>query len=91
MSEIEKIKALGMALGSNASEKWGGSPPVATCPHCSEPLIGTLRFRGYEFVCVCCERKWGFVEPVPKESTPELMARYAELKAKWDNSHDDEG
>ena len=90
MSELEKVKALGMALGSNDSEKWGGKPPMATCPHCSEPLIATFRFRGYEFVCVCCERKWGFVDPVPVVSTPELEARYAELKARWDDSLDKE-
>lgn len=82
MSEIEKIKALGMTLGSNAPEKWGGRPPMATCPACSEPLIATFKYRGYEFVCVCCNRMWGFVEPKPVESTPELEARLAELKEK---------
>ena len=84
MSELEKIKALGLALGTNAPEKWGGKPPMATCPNCGEPLIGTFRFRGYEFICVSCKRKWGFVDPVPVVSTPELEARYKELKAEWE-------
>ena len=84
MSELEKIKALGLALGSNAPDKWGGKPPMATCPSCSEPLIATFKYRGYEFICTCCGRMWGFVEPEPVESTPELEARLAELKEKWE-------
>jgi len=83
MSELEKIKALGMALGSNSSEKWGGKPPMATCPNCGEPLIATFHFPGYEFICASCKRMWGFVDPVPVESTPELEARHSELKAQW--------
>jgi hypothetical protein len=43
----------------------------------------TFKFPGKEFVCVECRRTWGFVEPTPVEKTPELEARYQELKAKW--------
>lgn len=84
LEELEKIKALGMALGSNDPDKWGGKAPMATCPTCGEPLIGTFRFPGKEFVCMGCRRLWGFVEPTPQVSTPELEARYAELKAQFD-------
>lgn len=82
----EKVKALGMVLDGMARKKAGRKPPMATCPahYCGEPLVSTLRFRGYEFICVVCKRHWGFVDPTPAESTPELKARYEELKAQWD-------
>ena len=75
----EHVKALGMALGSNNPERWGGKPPMATCPGCDEPLVGTFDWPGYEFVCVCCGRHLGFVEQKPAESTPTIEARHAEL------------
>ena len=81
MSEI--VKALEMALDSIARNRGGRRPPVATCPSCGEPLVMTLKFRGKEFICVECGRTWGFVEPTPKEETPELLDRLAELNAKW--------
>jgi len=80
----EKVKALGMALDLMKRKREGKPAPMATCPSCGEPLISTLRFRGYEFICVVCRRHWGFVEPTPAEATPELDARYQELKAQWD-------
>ena len=80
----EKVKALGLVLDAMKRRKGGKPAPMATCPSCGEPLISTLRFHGYEFICVVCKRLWGFVEPTPVESTPELTARYQELKARWD-------
>ena len=80
----DEIKAFVMVLAAIARKQQGKPAPMATCPNCREPLIGTLRFRGKEFVCVGCGRLWGFVDPIPTESTPELEARYRELKAKWD-------
>jgi hypothetical protein len=79
----EKVKALEMAFDAVTRKREGKEPPVATCPSCSEPLIMTLKFRGKEFICVACRRLWGFVEPTPAESTPELLARLEELRAQW--------
>ena len=81
----EKVKAIALALDSISRMKEGRPAPMATCPSCGEPLIMTLKFPGKEFVCVGCRRTWGFLDPTPVESTPELDARYQELKAKWDN------
>lgn len=80
----EKVKALGLVLDTMKRKREGIEPPIATCPSCSEPLIGTLKFRGKEFICVACRRLWGFVEPTPAESTPELLARLGELQTQWD-------
>lgn len=80
----ETVRALGMALGSNSPSKWGGKPPMATCTGCGEPLILTLHWHGAEFVCICCGRHLGFVDPVPVEATPEVKARQEELQAEWD-------
>lgn len=79
----EKVKAFELALDAMDRKRAGKEAPVATCPACGEPLVGTLKFRGKEFICVECRRLWGFVEPTPKDATPELLERLAELKAKW--------
>lgn len=79
----EKVKALGLALDSMARKRDGRDPRIATCPSCSEPLIGTFKFPGKEFICVVCRMLWGFVEPTPAESTPELLARLDELREQW--------
>lgn len=79
------IKALGMVLDMEDRKKTGKPAPMATCPACEEPLVGTIKFPGKEFVCVACRRTWGFIEPRPAEATPELKARYKVLKAQWDD------
>jgi hypothetical protein len=56
---------------------------MATCHVDNEPLVGTLKFRGYEFICVVCERKYEFLSPKAAVETPELRARYEELRARW--------
>ena len=58
--------------------------PMATCPRDGAPLIMTMAFRGYEFICLECGAKMGFLDPRPAEPTPELDARYEALKAEWD-------
>lgn len=61
-----------------------GDPPMACCPKDGEPLISTLKYPGAEFVCMVCAGLFGFLSPTPKTETPELTARYNELKAAWD-------
>jgi hypothetical protein len=78
------VKALGKVFDVMERKKSGKPAPMATCPKCGEPLIVTLRVPGKEFVCVECKGLWEFLEPNPVEATPELEARYQELKAKWD-------
>lgn len=58
--------------------------PMATCPADGEPLVFTFEFRGYEFVCVPCGRKYGFLSPKPVEVTAEREARLAELQTQYD-------
>lgn len=81
--------ALGMALGGNDPSKWGGKPPMATCTGCGEPLVGTMRWAYYQFVCVCCGRHLGYCDPAPVESTPEVEARQAELEAAFTKALED--
>jgi hypothetical protein len=63
-------------------------PPLACCPNWNHeelvPLIPTFVFPQYEFYCLECGRNVAFMGPRAGESTPELEARYAELKAEWD-------
>lgn len=57
--------------------------PMACCPTDGEPLVGTLEQRGAEFLCMVCGRYFGFLSPMPKDPTPELNARYEELRARF--------
>lgn len=59
-------------------------PPTATCRQDGAPLIATLEMPGAEFLCMECGTYCGFLDPAPAESTPELEARYHELKARFD-------
>lgn len=64
-------------------------PPIATCPRDGEPLISTMKYRGAEFYCVVCKGKFGFMAPVPKTATPELLDRLKELETRFElNRHD---
>lgn len=59
--------------------------PIALCPGCSEPLISTFAFTGYEFLCICCGRKVTFLGPAPGDGgDQQLRERLAELQAEWD-------
>lgn len=58
---------------------WG----VATCPVDGEPLVSTFEFPKYEFICVVCDRLYGFLQPQPAQETPELMARHDELREQY--------
>lgn len=54
--------------------------PMATCPRDDEPLIASFEQRGAEFVCIVCGTWYGFLSPKPADPTPELNARYSELR-----------
>lgn len=58
--------------------------PTATCPQDGAPLIMTFEMPGAEFLCMECGQYSGFLAPVPADPTPELDARYLELKARFD-------
>ena len=59
--------------------------PYATCRPCGAPLIPTFAFSGFEFYCLECGLLYDwFFGPKAAEPTPELAARYAALKAEWD-------
>lgn len=59
---------------------WG----IAACG-CGEPLVSTLGFSKYEFVCVHDGRKFGFLDPVKPglPETPDNLARLDANKADW--------
>ncbi len=61
----------------------GGKPPMATCPVDDEPLVATLEFDGFEFICVVCDEKYGFFAPKPATWTQELQTRYDELQERY--------
>jgi hypothetical protein len=79
MSEIEDRIDLG-----TAAKLLKGDRPMATCPHDGEPLVSTLEFRGAEFICVVCDRRYGFLSPTPADWTPELQARHDELRVQYE-------
>lgn len=60
------------------------APKVACCPRDGEPLVSTFERNGAEFTCVVCGRWYGWLAPVGKPETPELMARHDELKTQYD-------
>jgi len=57
---------------------------MAMCPCCDVPLISTMAFRRFEFYCLECGSKFGFIEPKAAKATDELEARHTELRAEWD-------
>jgi hypothetical protein len=81
MSDIDDRIDLGNALRITDKTK---PRPYACCPRDGEPLITSLERRGAEFVCLVCGGWFGFLSPKPGDPTPELDARYAELKARYD-------
>lgn len=61
---------------------WG----FACCPRCAHrpPLISTFAWHKFEFYCLDCGRKYGFLEPASTPDGPEVEARHAALQAEWD-------
>lgn len=57
--------------------------PLAMCPGCKAPLIGTMHVPKEEFYCLECGRSWGFLQP-DKGGSEEDQARYQNLQAEWD-------
>ena len=60
-------------------------PPVACCPRCpgTEPLVLTVERAGLEFTCLVCGGWFGFLDPKPADSTPELDALAEQRKAEY--------
>jgi hypothetical protein len=78
---VDVALALDMATGKERR--------VATCHLDDEPLVGTFEFRGAEFVCVVCGQLYGFLGPKPAQETPGLLARLAELTARYERERDE--
>lgn len=72
---------------NTAGKLMRGERPMATCPKDGEPLIMTVRWPGAEFICIVCNGLYGFLSPKPVPPTPELQARYEELKAMFDKRY----
>lgn len=83
MSDIDDRIDLGNALRVVGKQQ---KPPMATCPLDDEPLVFTFEFRGAEFVCMVCGRKYGYMAPKPAKDTPELRARLEELEAQYERA-----
>lgn len=57
--------------------------PTAGCPSCRAPLIGTMAFDKYEFLCLECGHQCGWMEPYTLDSD-EVAEWMARLQAEWD-------
>lgn len=80
MAEIEDRVDLGVAARLLDRTR---PRPMACCPRDGEPLVSTFERRGAEFLCMVCGGWFGFLSPSPREATPELDARYEELRARF--------
>lgn len=59
------------------------APMVAMCRRCAVPLVCTMAFSKYEFYCLDCGAKLGWLEPDSADETPELLADMEERKEEW--------
>lgn len=59
---------------------------VACCPDCDEVLVGTFAFPKYEFYCLNCGGRYGWLSPRAKDETPELLARIEELTTEFEEN-----
>lgn len=76
MSHLDTVRALNLMGRSE--------PPMAMCPRCPrEPLVMTFEVPGAEFTCLGCDGWFGFLDPRPVESTPELDAMHDEREAAY--------
>lgn len=50
------------------------TPKTAMCRRCDVPLVATFAFDQFEFYCLDCGGKYGFLQPKPADETPELVA-----------------
>lgn len=59
-------------------------PKVAMCPRDrDEPLVCTFDRRGYEFTCLKCGGWYGWLDPLPADETPELLALCEQRKQEY--------
>lgn len=79
MSEL--ANAFKLALGVRKYDK----PPIALCPDCEAPLIGTVVLPGAEFYCLDCGHGCSFVSPIEGDpDDKELNEKLAAYEAEWD-------
>jgi hypothetical protein len=88
MNDIDDPADVGIALSTvldrDKRKREGREPPMAMCPRCrTEPLVSTFDRAGAEFHCVVCGGWFGFLAPIPAETTDELNARLAEHEATY--------
>lgn len=84
MSAHNAVKAFGAVADIQERKREGRPAPMATCPRDDEPLMSTFEFPGAEFYCQVCRGTYGFLDPKPAETTPELQARHDELRVSYD-------
>lgn len=78
----DMVRAFAMAFGARKYEK-----PIACCPSCEAPLIGTTLFPGAEFYCLDCGQGCSFVAPHEGDpDDPELSAKLERYEGEW-NEH----
>ena len=65
---------------------WG----YACCPRCLHrpPLIATFAWHKFEFYCLDCGGKFGFLQPLSKKGN-EVAESHARLQAEWDEHVED--
>lgn len=58
---------------------------VACCPRCDGdvPLVMTFAFYGAEFYCLDCGGRFGFLDPIGRDETPDLLEAMESRKNEW--------
>lgn len=84
----EMVNAMKLALGARKYDK----PPIALCPNCEAPLVGTIIFPGAEFYCLDCGQGCSFVSPIEGDPDDEaLKEKLATHEQEWKEHVDVDG
>lgn len=59
---------------------------IAMCRRCAVPLVCTMAFSKFEFYCLDCGDKLGWMSPDGADETPELLADMHAREAEWKES-----
>lgn len=57
---------------------------LAVCRADGKPLISTMMWARFEFYCLECGRKYGYLDPAGVKHDEEAEAAYQKVKAEWD-------